>query len=184
MIILLVLAATVLFALARGGRVMNLASINIRWPALIFAGFFIQIVIFTPPWQEREALYEWTQLAHILSLVLLWAALAANWRLPGMPLIAAGFTLNLAVVLLNAGYMPVSPLAFEVAGRPPLGPGEISNNSIGVSEGTRLPFLGDIFAIPPPIPFANVFSAGDVLISAGAIYLVYKVMTTPVAVPG
>jgi hypothetical protein len=37
----------------------------------------------------------------------------------------------------------------------------------------RLSFLGDIFAVPRELPFANVFSIGDVLIAAGAIVVIH-----------
>ncbi len=41
-------------------------------------------------------------------------------------------------------------------------------NSTLIHAGTALPFLGDVFALPRPIPLANVFSVGDVLIGVGA----------------
>lgn len=179
MIVVPILAGVILLALARGGRITNLAFISIRWPALIFAGFFIQVLIFTPPWQERETLRAYTQLAYVISLIFLWAALGLNWHLPGMSVIAFGFSLNLAAVVLNAGYMPSSALAMEMAGLPPLGPGEIMNNSVGIGDMTVLPFLGDIFSVPSLLPFANVFSIGDILIALGAVYLVYKVIRAP-----
>ncbi len=36
-----------------------------------------------------------------------------------------------------------------------------------MNEAPALWILTDIFALPPPMPFANVFSIGDVLIAIG-----------------
>jgi MFS family permease len=38
----------------------------------------------------------------------------------------------------------------------------------------RLPFLGDVFAVPRPLPFHNVFSVGDVCIAIGAAVIVHR----------
>ncbi|RME44855.1 MAG: hypothetical protein D6791_12135, partial [Chloroflexi bacterium] len=53
----------------------------------------------------------------------------------------------------------------------------IHNNSIVATEGTRLRFLTDIFAIPRQVPLANVFSVGDVLIALGGMYFLQRVLT-------
>ena len=42
------------------------------------------------------------------------------------------------------------------------------SNSVLIGPETNLPFLGDIFVLPRPWPFANVFSIGDVFIGIGA----------------
>jgi hypothetical protein len=46
--------------------------------------------------------------------------------------------------------------------------------------GATLAFLGDIFVLPRPFPFANVFSIGDVLIGVGGAWFVVKTMHRPV----
>ncbi len=181
MIILVVLAASIAIALLRGGSLGNLATLNIRWRGFILIGFLIQIIIFTPYWQEKSETRSLTQFAYLVSLCLLLVALAANQRIPGMKLITLGFFLNFLAIAANGGYMPASPSAFQMTKLPPLGPGEVSNNSIGMTADTRLPFLGDNFAIPKEFIFSNVFSVGDVLIALGAVYLIQKalVVATP-----
>jgi hypothetical protein len=42
-----------------------------------------------------------------------------------------------------------------------------------------LPWLGDVFAVPHGVPFANVFSVGDVLVVAGAAWLVRSATHRP-----
>ena len=52
-------------------------------------------------------------------------------------------------------------------------PGDFVNS--GVVDGANLWFLGDVFAWPQPMPLANVFSVGDVLVVAGAVWGVHRV---------
>ena len=40
--------------------------------------------------------------------------------------------------------------------------------------------LTDIFALPTWVPFANVFSVGDVLIAAGVVVVIVAAMRRPV----
>lgn len=181
MIVLLVLAVSIVVALLRGGRLGNLGLLNIRWRGVIILGFLIQVLIFSPDWQERDATRSVTQFAYLASLCLLVVALAVNYRVPGMKLIAFGFLLNFIAIAANGGYMPASLSALQNTGLAPLQPGQVSNNSIGMGPDTRLPFLGDVFAIPKGFPFSNVFSIGDVLIAMGAVWLIQEalVITPP-----
>ena len=47
-------------------------------------------------------------------------------------------------------------------------------NSAAIAD-AKLVFLGDVFAVPEPLPLANVFSAGDVCIVVGAALAVFQV---------
>lgn len=183
MILLVVLAAAVVLALLRGGSLTRLGSLQIRWSGLILTGFLIQVLIFTEFWQKQELLRELARTGYLASMLLLGAALVRNRRIPGMWLITLGYLSNLVVIALNGGYMPASPDAIARAGLAPLGPGQVSNNSIGAGPNTRLLFLADVFAIPSQLPFSNVFSVGDVLIAGGAVYLISRAMAAPAAVP-
>ena len=71
---------------------------------------------------------------------------------------AAGAASNLLAIVANGGYMPVSPGAAAVLGAH--SPSAYSN-SIQLPDPVLAP-LTDIFALPPWVPFANVFSVGDV----------------------
>ncbi len=115
---------------------------------------------------------------HVLSYLLLAAFLLANRRLPGMWLVGAGFLANATVILANGGYMPASEEALRAAGRWSLlrEAGGTYNNSSLIGPQTRLWFLADVFAIPAGLPFANVFSLGDVLLALGILALVPGLM--------
>lgn len=175
MIILVVLLASMIVALLRGGRLMNLASLNLRWRGVIITGFLLQVLVFSSIWESKDLILL-TPLVYIFSMLLLLVALVANYRLPGMRLITGGFFLNFAAIVLNGGHMPASPTAMQIAGMPVLQPGQISSNSIGMGADTIAFFICDIFAIPIGFIFPNVFSAGDVLIAAGAVYLAQKAL--------
>jgi len=90
------------------------------------------------------------------------AAVLRNVAVPGVAVIAIGAGCNLAAIVANGGWMPADPAALESIGG--LGPGY--TNSIVVAEPALQP-LTDLFALPAWLPFANVFSVGDVLIGIG-----------------
>ena len=179
MFIFVILIAAILVALLRGGKITHLADLNFQWRGLILVGFLIQIIIFNDFWQKNPTLQPFTSLAYIISLALLMLALAKNHTIPGMLILTLGFFFNALAITLNGGFMPASLDAWTTAGFSPLAPGELHNNSIGMSPGTLVPFLGDIFAIPKGFIFPNVFSIGDVIISIGAVILIQKTMVKP-----
>lgn len=95
--------------------------------------------------------------AAVLAVVLL------NSRLPGLPVVAVGAALNLAAIVANGGYMPADPGALAAAGlEATTGP----SNSIVTATPALAP-LTDIFALPPWVPFTNIFSVGDVVLGLG-----------------
>ena len=179
MFILFILAASVIIALIRGGELIRFADLNLRWRGVLLTGFLIQVLIFSSFWQSRPDTKALTQFAYVASLVLLLLALVYNYRIPGMPLLTLGLALNSIAIIANGGYMPASPEALALAGLPPLTPGQISNNSIGMNANIQLFFLTDIFAIPKEFPRSNVFSIGDTLIAVGAVWLTQKAMVKP-----
>lgn len=112
-----------------------------------------------------------TGAAAVLHVVSYGAALAFVWRNRrhvGLVVLGVGGALNLAVIAANDGVMPASEQAVDAAG---LRHDGTFQNSAPVDD-PRLEALGDVFAIPEPAPFANVFSIGDVLVVVGAGLLV------------
>ena len=92
-----------------------------------------------------------------------------------MPLVAAGAACNLAAIVANGGYMPASAGRGRADGRAPAAlEAGYSNSSVVADPG--LWFLTDIFALPPSLPFANVFSVGDLLIGAGIAVVIVVAM--------
>jgi hypothetical protein len=178
MFILYALIAGLIVGVALGGRPSNLAGIRFRWAPLIVLGFLAQVVLFTDAVAERVG--DAGPVIYVATTALVGAAVLRNIRLPGVPLIVLGALSNLAAILANGGYMPATPDAMASLGK---GAPTIYSNSAVVPD-PGLPWLIDRFALPHGVPFANVFSVGDILLAVGVFVLVVSAMRRPVALPG
>ncbi|MDR5709301.1 MAG: DUF5317 family protein [Armatimonadota bacterium] len=177
MLLLLPLALSLCVGWIRGGSLRKLAEAQLRLPWVAILAILVQVAIFDPTSRLVPVRLP-TVPVHILSYLLLAVFIGANRRLPGMWLLAAGFLANTAVILSNGGYMPASEEALRAAGRWSLleeAAGTYNNSSL-IGPQTRLWFLADVFAIPAGLPFANVFSLGDVLLALGILLLVPALM--------
>lgn len=106
-------------------------------------------------------------------LVFVWL----NRGIPGMTILLVGLVLNLAVISINGGWMPISP---ATAAHLP-GGNEAQGAALGsrfgqkdvllLPEDTRLELLSDRFLLPGWLHLATAFSLGDVFIAAGAFWL-------------
>jgi hypothetical protein len=114
-----------------------------------------------------------------LILLLLFSILNLK-KLSFIPIIA-GFLCNFLVIVLNGGFMPISPETIQK-----LIPGATSDLwSLGHRFGygkdivlqdnkTILPFFSDRFVTPQWVNFPVAFSFGDLLIAAGVIWLLWS----------
>lgn len=153
-----------------GGRIEGLAGLRIRWAAAVLAGMVVQVILFTDVVAVRVG--ELGPVIYVASTALVVAAVARNLRIAGMPIVLAGALMNLAAILANGGYMPAAASAMGEVGMAL--PSGYTNSSL-VAE-PALWFLTDIFALPAWMPFANVFSAGDVVIGAGIVTVIVAAM--------
>jgi hypothetical protein len=108
---------------------------------------------------------------HLASYALAVGFVLSNRALPGLRIVLLGGLLNLVTIVANGGVMPASTWAVEVAG---LEATEGFSNSGVVDDPVLLP-LGDVFAIPEQVPFANVFSIGDVVLVVGVTVTLHEV---------
>jgi Family of unknown function (DUF5317) len=160
-----------------GGRPAGLADLQLRWSWIIVGGLLVQVVLFSEPVSERiGALGPPIYVASTAAVI---AAVVANRAITGMLVVAAGAASNLLAIIANGGYMPVSAGAAAV-----LGAHEPSaySNSMQLPDPFLAP-LTDIFALPPSVPFANVFSVGDVLIGLGIAIVIVSAMRSRSARP-
>jgi hypothetical protein len=108
----------------------------------------------------------------------------ANRRITGMPIVALGAACNFAAIMANGGFMPAALGALQARGQ--VTP-TVYSNSVVLPDPALAP-LTDIFALPAWLPFANVFSVGDVLIGVGVIIVIVAAMRQvpprPVLGPG
>lgn len=181
MLLLYSIAAGLLLGRLAGGRVRNLEHLVFRWWQLALAGLAVQLLLFADPIQSRVGAEG--PAVYVLSTLAVLVALLRNLRLPGLPIIAVGAGLNLVVVVANGGYMPSSPDAWlELTGVAAI-PVAHYSNVVLIGADTLLPFLGDVFVFPRPLPLATAFSVGDALIALGAIVLLVTAMRRPGTAP-
>ena len=131
-----------------------------RWrrPWLIWLALGLQIVIIELGAPEPVA-----PVVHVLTYVIAGVFVWLNRRAAGVLVVGAGAALNGVTIALNGGVLPARAEAVEAAGID----ADKAFANTGVLEDPVLPWLGDVFAWPAPLPLANTFSVGDVLIVAG-----------------
>jgi hypothetical protein len=176
MLSVVLLLPVIAVALLRGGALINLVELRLRRVPLVLAALAVQLLIFTP-FRAEPLISAWTTQLYMLSMGLLTIWVALNWRIPGMALMALGLLSNFTAIVVNGGYMPVSPESARYAGRLGYYAAEglpVSNNSIAVGDQARLWLLTDILPIPAGLPFANVYSIGDVLLTIGGALFCYR----------
>jgi hypothetical protein len=186
MISVVILLPVIAAALLRGGSLVNLIELRLRWVPLVLAALAVQLLIFTP-FRAAPLISAWTIQLYMFSMALLTIWVAFNWRIPGMGLMALGLLSNFVAIAANGGYMPVSPESARYAGRLERYAAEglpVANNSIATGDQAWLWPLTDILPIPAGLPFANVYSIGDVLLTIGGAQLCYRaIRRPPAAVP-
>jgi hypothetical protein len=175
-----IVAGLILGRLA-GGRLRNLEHVHFVWWPLALGGLVVQVVLFAPPVAERIG--SEGPLLYVLSTLAVMAALLRNLSRPGLAIIAVGACLNLIAVLANGGAMPSDPEAWRALNGVAALPVTHFSNSVLMGPDTLVPFLGDIFVWPRPLPLANVFSIGDVIIAVGAVLFLVEAMRTPAPSP-
>lgn len=171
MFILYAIAIGLLVGSILGGRWSALGSIPFRWAPLVLLGFLAQIVLFSDAVAERVGAAG--PLLYVVSTLMVGAAVVRNLRIPGIPLIVLGAASNMAAILANGGFMPAAPGALASLGKS--APTIYSNSAVVAQPAFEL--LTDRFALPRWVPFANVFSVGDVLLSVGVVMLIVLTMT-------
>jgi hypothetical protein len=170
-LILIVLLIAVAIGFVARGSLRPFEHLSVHLWGVALGGLGLQVVPL-PSNASRATV----TIVLVTSYVLLIACLLANRRLPGVPVMLIGLTLNLAVVGLNGG-MPVSANAVRIAGGsasdvPTAGANAEKHHLM--SDGDVLRPLGDV--IPGPPPLGDVLSIGDVFLYGGLAYFVVMVM--------
>ena len=162
---LVVVAASVILT---GGSMLALAELRVRavWAAVLALVLQIGIInIF-----EHQVAHSAAVAIHLTSYALAGWFVVANLRVRGLWLVAVGAVLNLAPIVANHGVMPASPTAARIAGHTTRTDKFVNSTSV---PDAHLAVLGDIFAIPARFPLANVFSLGDIVLVAGAGWMLH-----------
>lgn len=160
-------------------RSYQIPKINCLW--LAFVAFIPQLLAFYLPvtraWIPDTPAAASLITSQALLLVFAWT----NRRLAGMWLLIAGLALNLAVIIANGGWMPISP---ETAGH--LVPAAVvqamnigsrfgyGKDVLLLPEGTHLGWLSDRFLLPEWFRYKVAFSFGDILVAIGIFWLLLR----------
>lgn len=158
--IAVVLVASVLVSLFRGGKLRNLTEIELHAWWLLFVGFGLQFVANLLPSGRSTLAITLLLTSYLVLLVVVWL----NRAEPGLWIAGIGILMNFTVIAINQG-MPVLTEAIEVAGGAVSTP--LDAKHILLDDATRLPFLGDVIPLP-----GSVVSLGDVFLAIGlAVFL-------------
>lgn len=173
MLLLWAVPIGILIGYLRGGRLSHLAKLELRGAWLVLLALIIQLLIFPLGSSKQPIISFGTEYFHLASYAPLVIFVVLNWREWGILAMGVGMVLNLVVITANGGYMPTRPELLEAAGH-----GEAAAtlretctyaNNTCMGPETPLWFLADIFYVPAGVPFANVFSVGDLLLALGLI---------------
>ena len=157
------------------GRPYHPPTLNHIW--LVFLGFLPQFLaiylgrthVTIPDWLAALSVVT----SQFILLIFAWL----NRHLPGMPILIIGLVLNMAVIIMNGGFMPINPVTAERL----VGPERIASFKVGGRIGykdillpttqTRLEWLSDRFLPPLGFPYQVAFSLGDIFIAFGAFWI-------------
>jgi hypothetical protein len=164
-------ALVLLSVVAARGDLRKLGTLRFRWIGLLLAALGIQILVIS----VLHLPHGLDVAFHIASYVVISGFLIANWRIPGMPILALGAMLNFIAISANGGVMPASARALKRAGFDRQYAHFENSQAL---KHAKLRFIGDVFAIPKSWPVHNVYSVGDVLIVVGAAIGIHQVCET------
>ncbi len=164
-----------LLGLLSGGRITNLASIQLRWVGLLVAAvvvrFGTEILL-----AAGGGLIDAIRLPLLTAgFGLLLTGLWINRSYPGMGLAFVGVLFNGLVIVVNGGYMPIWGVSLAAAN---LTPADVTSALHVVLNGDPTEFLlnllilGDVIPIPVP-GIQNVASLGDLFLALGLAFFLF-----------
>jgi hypothetical protein len=182
--ILIALCLALLVGLAAvGGRVSNLAHVQVKWAWLAPLAFLMQAYLIFFPAERAGGLLSARSLLLTASHILLFVVVWQNRHLSGVKLLGLGLALNFLVMVVNGGFMPITPDALVQIGydgnASQLETGYIvgrTKNMVAEAGEARLWFLSDIMVVPKPFPIPTALSLGDVLIVLGLFLFLREFM--------
>ena len=169
MLLLFFLLAAIVTVPLTGGSLRALAELRFRHTWLLVAALGTQVWLIARPGPQTVLLTTLELGAYPLGVAFLWV----NRDIPGFKVISLGAAMNFAAIAANGGIMPAADHAVALAGLP-TDWGGLYANSAPIPHPSLL-VLGDIFAVPSSLPYANVFSIGDLVVVIGAGIGVHRI---------
>jgi len=156
-----------------GKRPLQVPDLRLTW--LVILVFLPQFFTFYFPLTRKSIPDKWASIALAVSQVVFLFFTWVNRRQPGFWMLGLGLLFNLAVILPNGGWMPITPqTASQIYPDSPPSSWKIGDrldtgkDIVLRPKDIRLEWLSDRFVLP--ITPKTAFSAGDLLISAGAFW--------------
>jgi len=172
------LAATVVRAKINH-RPLKLRKLSWEW--LVFVAVIPQILVFQIPAISCFVPETFVPFIQITSMLGLLVFVARNFLVPGFWALGFGLLSNYLVIIMNGGWMPVSP---QTLSRLSSSKPEIywqigtrlgnSKDYIMAVEDTKLVWFSDVLTLPQWFPYKFAFSVGDILISIGTLILLWS----------
>jgi hypothetical protein len=156
----------------------RIAALPLRSAWLALLALVLQYPLLLAPFGETQQVVL-HQILFLVSHLLLLAFVWLNRSMVGIQIVGLGVVLNLAAILANGGFMPVTPEALVQ-----INPGTslaqfpaglhygYSKDIILAREQTNLWLLSDVLVLAPPFPWPTAFSLGDLLLAFGIGVLV------------
>jgi MFS family permease len=169
-VIILGISIALLMGLLLGGHLGALATVRLRFAALLLAALATRYgtqVLIAHGSETADAL---RLPLYAIAFLLIAATLWLNRAQPGLLVVTVGVLLNGLAIVANAGWMPVYLPALAVAG---LDPAELSPlYHVALPDAIDAEFLRQAGPLGDVIPFPalmlpNVVSIGDVLVTLG-----------------
>jgi hypothetical protein len=184
MLLLVPLLVAMLLALLRGGSLRYLAAFPIRGSGFLLGSFALQLLLYAPGVRDSGLVLHDAGAIYIGTLGLVLIGALRNWHLGlAVRVAVTGLALNVAVIALNSGHMPVDATAMaaaqgqakvqEIAGQ------HVYNNTGLSTSSSRLAPLGDVIPVRLGSFGGNVYSLGDVLLASGGAVATYGAVRRP-----
>ncbi len=161
---------------ARRGQLRNLNEVALAGFWLAAGALLLQAALWVDFYTIRF-LGPLTPFLHLFSYLPLLGFVFLNRHHRGMLLFCLGLLMNLAVIGLNGGQMPVDPDRLSSPYREELVSGIASPVHAPLDKETRLAFLADILRLP--YGKHKVISPGDIALAAGLLLFIQAGMLAP-----
>jgi hypothetical protein len=153
-----------------------LTSPKLRQAWLVFSAFIPQLLAFQCTVTRALVPDIWASTALIASQMILMVFAWFNRKLAGFWALGLGLGLNLLVISVNGGFMPISPeTVHAIVPSAPIESWQVGQrlgfgkDIVLTTAETRLWFLSDCLVSPEWIRHRIAFSIGDVFIAAGIL---------------